>query len=68
MDSLRLVIHAVTFGTSRTICTHPLTITHEHMTQAERDAAGIDDGLIRLSIGLENQEDIIADLAQALAR
>ncbi len=68
MDNFKLVIHAVTFGTSRTICMHPRTITHEHMTQAERDAAGIDDGLIRLSVGLENPEDIIADLDQALAR
>jgi cystathionine beta-lyase/cystathionine gamma-synthase len=68
MDSFRLVIHAVTFGASRTICMHPRTITHEHMTQAERDAAGIDDGLIRFSVGLENPEDIIADLDQALAR
>ena len=68
MDSFKLVIHAVTFGTSRTICMHPRTITHEHMTQAERDAAGIDDGLIRLSVGLETPQDIIADLDQALAR
>ncbi len=68
MDSFKLVIHAVTFGTSRTICMHPRTITHEHMTQAERDAAGIDDGLIRFSVGLENPEDIIADLDQVLAR
>jgi methionine-gamma-lyase len=68
MNSLELVVHAVTFGTSRTICMHPRTITHEHMTQAERDAAGIDDGLIRLSVGLENAGDVIADLDQALAR
>jgi cystathionine beta-lyase/cystathionine gamma-synthase len=68
MDSFQLVIHAVTFGTSRTICMHPRTITHEHMTQAERDAAGIDDGLIRLSVGLENPQDIIADLDQALSK
>jgi methionine-gamma-lyase len=68
MNSLDLVVHAVTFGTSRTICMHPRTITHEHMTQEERDEAGIDDGLIRLSVGLENPEDIIADLDQALAR
>ncbi len=67
IDNLQLIIHAVTFGTSRTICMHPRTITHEHMTQAERDAAGIDDGLIRLSVGLENAQDIIADLEQALA-
>lgn len=68
MNSFRLITHAVTFGTSRTICMHPRTITHEHMTQEERDAAGIDDGLIRLSVGLENVEDIIADLDQALAK
>jgi methionine-gamma-lyase len=68
MNSVELVVHAVTFGTSRTICMHPRTITHEHMTQAERDEAGIDDGLIRLSVGLENPEDIIQDLDQALRR
>jgi methionine-gamma-lyase len=68
MNSLELVVHAVTFGTSRTICMHPRTITHEHMTQEERDEAGIDDGLIRLSVGLENSADIIGDLDQALAR
>ncbi|MCX6071581.1 MAG: aminotransferase class I/II-fold pyridoxal phosphate-dependent enzyme, partial [Chloroflexi bacterium] len=68
IDSFKLIIHAVTFGTSRTICMHPRTITHEHMTQAERDRAGIDDGLIRLSVGLEEPDDIIADLDQALAK
>ncbi len=68
MDSFKLVIHAVTFGTSRSICMHPRTITHEHMTQAERDKAGIDDGLIRLSIGLEDPNDLIADLEQALGK
>ncbi len=67
MDSFKLIIHAVTFGTSRTIVMHPRTITHEHMTQEERDRAGIDDGLIRLSVGLEDVEDLIADLDQALA-
>jgi methionine-gamma-lyase len=66
MDNLELVVHAVTFGTSRTICMHPATITHEHMTPEERAAAGIDDGLIRLSVGLEDANDIIADLDQAL--
>jgi cystathionine beta-lyase/cystathionine gamma-synthase len=68
MNSLKLVIHAVTFGTSRTICMHPPTITHEHLTPEERAAAGIDDGLIRLSVGLEDPNDIIADLDQALSR
>jgi methionine-gamma-lyase len=68
MDRFDLVVHAVTFGTSRTICMHPRTITHEHMTQEERDEAGIDDGLIRLSVGLEDPHDIIQDIDQALSR
>jgi cystathionine beta-lyase/cystathionine gamma-synthase len=68
MNSTQIVVHAVTFGTSRTIFMHPRTITHEHMTQAERDEAGIDDGLIRLSVGLENPEDIISDFDQALSK
>ena len=45
---------------------HPPTITHEHMTLEERAAAGIDDGLIRLSVGLEDSQDIIADLEHAM--
>jgi cystathionine beta-lyase/cystathionine gamma-synthase len=68
MNHFELIVHAVTFGTSRTICMHPRTITHEHMTQAERDEAGIDDGLIRLSIGLEDADDLIVDLDQALSK
>ncbi len=67
MNSLKLIVHAVTFGTSRTICMHPATITHEHLTRQERLKAGIDDGLIRLSVGLENSEDLMGDLDQALA-
>ena len=68
MDSFKLICHAVTFGTSRSICMHPATITHEHMTPEERAVVGVDDGLIRLSIGLENVDDLIADLAQALEK
>jgi cystathionine beta-lyase/cystathionine gamma-synthase len=68
MNAFKLVVHAVTFGTSRSICMHPATITHEHLTPQERAAAGIDDGLIRLSVGLEDPGDIIADLEQALGR
>jgi cystathionine beta-lyase/cystathionine gamma-synthase len=66
VNGFRLICHAVTFGTSRSICMHPATITHEHMTSEERMAVGIDDGLIRLSVGLEDPADIIADLEQAL--
>jgi cystathionine beta-lyase/cystathionine gamma-synthase len=68
VDAFKLICHAVTFGTSRTICMHPATITHEHMTPEERANVGIDDGLIRLSVGLEDPKDLIADLEQALAK
>lgn len=66
MNAFKLICHAVTFGTSRSICMHPATITHEHLTTEEREEAGVDDGLIRLSVGLEDPDDIIADLDQAL--
>ena len=68
IDAFELITHAVTFGTSRTVCMHPPTITHEHMTPQERAEAGIADGLIRLSVGLEDPQDLIADLEQALTR
>jgi methionine-gamma-lyase len=67
MNAFKLAVHAVTFGTSKTICMHPASITHEHMTPRERAEAGIGDGLIRFSVGLENPEDIISDLEQALS-
>lgn len=66
LNSFRLITHAVTFGTSRTICMHPASITHNEMTPEERAKVGIDDGLLRLSVGLEDPADIIADLEQAL--
>lgn len=68
VNALKMVVHAVTFGTSRSICMHPPTITHEHLTIEERKAIGIDDGMIRLSVGLENTRDIISDLDQALGQ
>ena len=68
MESFHMIPIAVTFGTSRSVATHPASHTHWPMTQEERNAAGIYDGLIRLSIGLENPEDIIADLEQALEK
>jgi cystathionine beta-lyase/cystathionine gamma-synthase len=66
INSLRLIPIVPSFGTSRTIVTHPATHTHCNMTRDEREAVGIFDGLIRLSVGLEDPQDIIADLEQAL--
>jgi len=66
IESCQMIAIVPSFGTSRTIATHPATHTHDSMTPQERQAAGIYDGLIRLSVGLENPEDIIVDLEQAL--
>jgi len=65
INSFELIPIIPSFGTSRTIATHCATHTHSNMTPEEREAVGIYDGLIRLSVGLEDPEDIIADLDQA---
>lgn len=59
---------AENLGAVESIITHPVTMTHGDMTPAEREAVGITDGLVRLSVGLEDAEDLIDDLAQALER
>jgi O-acetylhomoserine/O-acetylserine sulfhydrylase-like pyridoxal-dependent enzyme len=66
IEAFQMIAIVPSFGTSRTIATHPATHTHDRMTPQERKAAGIYDGLIRLSVGLEDPEDIIVDLEQAL--
>jgi cystathionine beta-lyase/cystathionine gamma-synthase len=66
INSLQLIPIVPSFGTSRTIATHPATHTHCNMKPEERKAVGIYDGLIRLSVGLEDPEDLITDLDQAL--
>ena len=65
-NAFQMITIVPSFGTSRTIVTHPATHTHCNMTPEEREAVGIFDGLLRLSVGLEDPEDIIADLEQAL--
>jgi len=66
IDSFQLIPTIPSFGTTRTIVTHPATHTHCNMEPEEREAVGIFDGLIRLSVGLEDPKDIIADLEQGL--
>jgi len=66
MNSVRLCALAENLGAAETIITHPVSMTHGAVPPEQRAAAGITDGLVRLSVGLENAEDIIADLAQAL--
>ena len=66
MDALKLVTRAVSLGDAETLAQHPASMTHSTYTPEERAASGISEGLVRLSIGLEDIEDILADIAQAL--
>ena len=57
---------AVSLGDAESLIQHPASMTHSPYTAEERHAAGISDGLIRISVGLEHADDLIADLQQAL--
>lgn len=65
LDSLQMCSTAVSLGDAETLLEHPASMTHSPYTAEELEAAGISEGLVRVSVGLENVEDIIADLAQA---
>jgi methionine-gamma-lyase len=67
-DALKLCVRAASLGECHTLVTHPASTTHRQYGAEERRAVGITDGFIRLSVGLEDAEDIIADLVQALDR
>jgi methionine-gamma-lyase len=66
MNRLRMILRAVSLGDAETLIEHPASMTHATYTAEERLAHGISDGLVRLSVGLEDEADILADLAQAL--
>jgi len=66
MNSVRLCALAENLGAAETIITHPVSMTHGSVPPDQRKAAGITDGLVRLSVGLENPDDLIADLERAL--
>lgn len=68
INSVKLASVAVSLGDAETLIQHPASMTHSPYTQEERMASYITDGLIRLSVGLEDADDIIADLEQALAQ
>jgi methionine-gamma-lyase len=67
LDALRLLRFAVSLGGSETLITHPATTTHYAITPEERLAGGITDATLRLSVGIEHVDDLIADLDRALA-
>lgn len=66
LNALQMISHTPNLGDTRTIAIHPASTTHSKLTDAERAAVGIMPGLIRISVGLEDVKDIIADVEQAL--
>ena len=68
IDSTRVLSIATNLGDTKSIITHPATTSHGRLTEAQRKAAGIGPGLVRLSVGLEHVDDITDDLQRGLAR
>ena len=68
MDSLELWTLAENLGSVESLVTHPVTMTHADVDEAERKRVGITDGLVRLSVGLEDAQDLIDDLEKALEK
>ena len=66
MNKLKMCTRTVSLGTCDTLLSHPASMTHYSVPQAQREKYGITDGLIRMSVGMENVQDILADLDQAL--
>jgi len=66
MNKLKLCVRTVSLGTCDTLLSHPASMTHYSVPKEEKEKYGITDGLIRMNIGIENIQDIIADLSQSL--
>jgi len=68
LNAIQLCSLSANLGDSRTIITHPASTTHSKLSEEDRLAVGITDGMIRLSVGLEHPDDIQSDIAQALSQ
>lgn len=68
MDNIHMILLAVSLGGVESLMSHPASMTHSKMSKESREAAGISDGLVRFAVGIEDVEDIKADLEQALSR
>ena len=66
INSLKMFYHVANIGDARSLAIHPATTTHSQLTEEELLAAGVTPGYVRLSIGIEHPDDILADLDQAL--
>ncbi|WP_135606130.1 O-acetylhomoserine aminocarboxypropyltransferase/cysteine synthase family protein [Methanococcoides sp. NM1] len=68
IENVELLSHLANIGDAKTLVVHPASTTHQQLTKEEREQTGVTDDFIRMSVGLENAEDIIADIDQALER
>ncbi len=67
IDALNMIYHVANIGDARTLAIHPSTTTHSQLSAEEQEATGVNENYVRLSIGIEHVDDIIADLDQALS-
>jgi O-acetylhomoserine (thiol)-lyase len=67
IDALELFYHVANIGDARSLAIHPATTTHSQLTPQEQDATGVSDGYVRLSVGIEHIDDIIADIERGLS-
>ena len=67
LNQLKMLSLTANLGDTRSIASHPASTTHAKLSEAERLAVNITPGLIRISVGLEHRDDILADITQALA-
>ena len=68
INSVELLSHLANIGDAKTLVIHPASTTHQQLTPQEQQATGVTDDFIRLSVGLEHIDDIIADIEQALQK
>eukprot|EP01136_Pigoraptor_vietnamica_P039998 Opistho-1_new@11427 len=68
LDNLQMLSLTANLGDTRSIASHPASTTHAKLSEAERQSVNITPGLIRISVGLEHRDDILADIRQALEK
>ena len=66
IDNLNMLYHVANIGDARSLAIHPATSTHQQLSAEEQLATGVTPGYVRLSIGIEHIDDILADISQAL--
>ena len=66
IDALKMILRLVNIGDAKSLACHPASTTHRQLNEQELLAAGVSEDLVRISVGIENIDDIIADINQAL--